>query len=168
MDIELFNYNLPEELIAQTPSKIRDECKLLVVDKVNKTYEDKIFKDIIDYLKPGDVLVRNNTKVNPCRLYGIKEETNAKVEVLLLKDLGNDNYECLCGNAKAIKVGAIINFKDIMKAECIEIKDEGIRIMHFIYEGIFLELLEEVGVMPLPPYIHERLKDKNEYQTIHP
>lgn len=167
MDIELFNYNLPEELIAQTPSKIRDECKLLVVDKINKTYEDKIFKDIIDYLKPGDVLVRNNTKVNPCRLYGIKEETNAKVEVLLLKDLGNDNYECLCGNAKAIKVGSVINFKDILKAECIEIKDEGIRIMHFIYEGIFLEILDKVGVMPLPPYIHEKIKDKSEYQTVY-
>lgn len=167
MDIELFNYDLPETLIAQTPSKVRDECKLLVVNKNNKTYEDKIFKDIIDYLKPGDVLVRNNTKVNPCRLFGIKEETNAKVEVLILKDLGDDIYECLCGNAKAIKKGSIINFKDIMKAECIEVKDEGIRLMKFIYQGIFLENLDKVGIMPLPPYIHTEMKDKSEYQTVY-
>lgn len=167
MDISLFDFDLPEELIAQTPSKVRDECKLLVIDKDKKTYEDKYFFDIINYLKPGDVLVRNNTKVNPVRLYGIKEETNAKVEVLLLKDLGNDTYEALCGNAKAIKVGSVINFKDLMKGTCLEVKDEGIRIIKFTYQGIFLEVLDKVGIMPLPPYIHTQIKDKNDYQTVY-
>ena len=167
MDINLFDYYLPEELIAQTPSKIRDECKLLHVFKDSKTYEDKHFYDIIDYLKPGDVLVRNNTKVNPSRLFGIKEGTGAKVEVLLLKEISKDTYECLCGNAKAIKVGSVINFKDILKGECIESRDEGIRIFRFFYEGIFLEVLDKVGVMPLPPYIHAKMEDKSEYQTVY-
>ncbi len=167
MDIELFNYDLPEELIAQTPSKVRDECRMMVIDKTNKTYEDKHFFDIIDYLKPGDVLVRNNTKVIPARIFGVKEVTGAHVEVLLLKDMGNDVYECLLGNAKAIKVGSVINFNDKMKATCLEVKDEGIRILKFEYNGIFFEILDEIGNMPLPPYIHEKIKDKNDYQTVY-
>lgn len=167
MDIELFNYDLPEELIAQTPSKVRDECRMMVIDKTNKTYEDKHFYDIIDYLKPGDVLVRNNTKVIPARIFGVKEVTGAHVEVLLLKDLGNDTYECLLGNAKAIKVGSTINFNDKLKATCLEVKDEGIRILKFEYNGIFFEILDEIGNMPLPPYIHEKIKDKNDYQTVY-
>ena len=168
MDIELFNYYLPEELIAQEPSKIRDECRLLAVNKTSKTFEDKIFKDIIDYLKPGDVLVRNNTKVIPARLFATKEGTGAHVEVLLLKDLGDDTWECLCGNAKAIKVGTRLHFKDdILIGECLEIKDEGIRHIKFFYNGIFLEELDKIGTMPLPPYIHKACKNNDEYQTVY-
>ena len=170
MDISLFDYYLPEELIAQEPSKVRDECKLLAVNKETKTYEDKIFKDIIDYLKPGDVLVRNNTKVIPARLFGTKDQTGAHVEVLLLKDLGNDTWECLCGNAKAIKVGTKIHFKDdILIGTCLGVFDEGIRHIKFDYKGIFLEELDKIGLMPLPPYIHKECNedDKSDYQTVY-
>lgn len=167
MDIELFNYDLPKELIAQSPSKVREECKLLLVNKKNKSYKDSYFYNIIDYLNKGDVLVRNNTKVNPVRLFGIKEDTLAKVEVLLLKRIDKDTYECLCGNAKTIKLGTKINFKNLLFGECLEIKEEGIRIIKFSYKGIFLEVLDKVGVMPLPPYIHEKIKDKNDYQTVY-
>lgn len=170
MDISLFDYYLPEELIAQEPSKVRDECKLLAVNKETKTYEDKIFKDIIDYLKPGDVLVRNNTKVIPARLFGTKDQTGAHVEVLLLKDLGNDTWECLCGNAKAIKVGTKIHFKDdILIGTCLGVFGEGIRHIKFDYKGIFLEELDKIGLMPLPPYIHKECNedDKSDYQTVY-
>lgn len=167
MDIELFDYYLPEELIAQEPSKIRDECKLMLINKEKKTYEDKHFYDILDYFNKGDVLVRNNTKVIPARLFGIKEETSAKVEVLLLKNMGDDTYECLCGNAKTIKVDTIINFNDKLKGKCLEVKDEGIRIIKFIYKGIFLEILEEIGNTPLPPYIHKKIENKDDYQTVY-
>lgn len=168
MDISLFDFNLPEELIAQSPSLKRDECRLLVVNRENNTYVDKKFFDIYDYLHDGDVLVRNNTKVIPARLFGTKIGTGAHVELLLLKDKGDDIYECLAGNAKVIKVGTIISFKDdLMKAECIEVKDEGIRIMKFIYKGIFLELLNEIGNMPLPPYIKKQCEDNNSYQTVY-
>ncbi len=168
MDISLFDFDLPEELIAQSPSKVRDESRLLAINKTNKTYEDKIFHDIIDYLKPGDVLVRNNTKVLPARLFGEKEGTHAHVEVLLLKQIEGDVWECLTGNAKPIKVGSIISFKDgLLRAECIEVKDEGIRIMKFIYKGIFLEILNEVGNMPLPPYIKKQCEDNSRYQTVY-
>lgn len=167
MDIELFNYSLPEELIAQTPALIRDECRLLCIDKKNKSYEDKIFKDIIDYLKPGDVIVRNNTKVLPARIFGVKEGTGAHVEILLLKQLEGDVWECLAGNAKPIKVGAVINFNDgKLLAECLEVKEEGIRIMKFKYSGIFLEILNEIGAMPLPPYIKKKCEDNSQYQTV--
>lgn len=167
MDIELFNYNLPLELIAQSPADRRDNSRLLAINKSAKTYEDKHFFDIIDYLKPGDVLVRNNTKVLPVRLFGIKEETNAKVEVLLLKEIKKDTYECLCGNAKVIKLGAKIKFSNKLCGECLEAKDEGIRIIHFIYQGIFIELLEEIGHMPLPPYIKKQLVSNDRYQTVY-
>ena len=168
MDISLFDFELPEELIAQSPAEKRDESRLLVIDKDHKTYEDKVFHDIIDYLRPGDVLVRNNTKVLPARLFGIKEGTGAHVEVLLLHQISGDVWECLTGNAKAIKVGSIISFKDgLLKAECLEIKDEGIRIMKFIYKGIFLEILNEVGNMPLPPYIKKQCADNSRYQTVY-
>lgn len=168
MDISLFDFELPEELIAQSPAEKRDESRLLVINKDQKTYEDKVFHDIIDYLRPGDVLVRNNTKVLPARLFGIKEGTGAHVEVLLLHQINGDVWECLTGNAKAIKVGSIISFKDgLLKAECLEIKDEGIRIMKFIYKGIFLEILNEVGNMPLPPYIKKQCADNSRYQTVY-
>lgn len=167
MDIELFNYELPEELIAQTPAQVRDECRLLCINRANKTYEDKIFKDIIDYLKPGDVIVRNNTKVLPARIFGTKEGTGAHVEILLLKQLEDDIWECLAGNAKPIKVGSIISFNNgKLKAECLEVKDEGIRIMKFKYTGIFLEILNEIGTMPLPPYIKKKCEDNSQYQTV--
>ncbi|MCQ2786942.1 MAG: tRNA preQ1(34) S-adenosylmethionine ribosyltransferase-isomerase QueA [Bacilli bacterium] len=167
MDIELFNYHLPPELIAQSPADKRDNSRLLVINKSAKTYEDKRFFDIIDYLKPGDVLVRNNTRVLPVRLFGIKEVTNAKVEVLLLKDIKKDTYECLCGNARVIKVGAKIKFSNKLIGECLEVKDEGIRVIHFIYKGIFIEILEEIGHMPLPPYIKKQLVSNDRYQTVY-
>jgi len=167
MDIELFNYDLPLELIAQTPSDKRDNSRLLAINKTNKTYEDKHFFDILSYLKKGDVLVRNNTKVLPVRLFGVKEITNAKVEVLLLKETSKDTYECLCGNAKVIKVGSRIKFSDKLIGECLQIKDEGIRTIKFIYEGIFVEILEEIGHMPLPPYIKKQLVSNDRYQTVY-
>ena len=167
MDISLFDFELPLELIAQTPAKKRDESRLLLIDKTKHTYEDKIFHDIIDYLKPGDVLVRNNTKVLPARIFGIKEGTQAHVEILLLKQIEGDIWECLAGNARPIKVGSIISFGDKLKAKCLEVKDEGIRIMEFNYDGIFLEILNEVGNMPLPPYIKKQCEDNSRYQTVY-
>lgn len=161
-----FDYYLPEELIAQTPLKDRPSSRLLVLDKESGKIEHKHFYDIIDYLNEGDILVRNNTKVIPARIFGIKEETGAKVEVLLLKEI-NDCYECLVGNARVVKVGTTIVFNDKLKATCKEVKDEGIRILKFECNGIFLEVLEEIGNMPLPPYIKESLLDKNRYQTVY-
>lgn len=168
MDISLFAFNLPLELIAQSPSEKRDESRLLAINKDKKTYEDKIFHDIIDYLKPGDVLVRNNTKVLPARIFGEKEDTGAHVEILLLHRIEDDIWECLAGNARPIKVGSVISFNNgKLKAKCLEVKDEGIRIMEFIYDGIFLEILEEIGNMPLPPYIKKQCEDNARYQTIY-
>ena len=168
MTIEDFDYNLPEELIAQTPLDKRDTSRLMVLNRKLQTIEHKHFYDLIDYLKPGDILVRNNTKVIPARLFGIKEETNGHVEVLLLKDQGNDNWECLVGNARIVKIDTIIKFGDgLLKARCIEIKDEGIRVFKMIYDGIFYEILDQLGTMPLPPYIKEKLNDQNRYQTVY-
>ena len=168
MNVELFDYDLPLELIAQSPTEKRDDCRLLLIDRENKTYKNSTFKNIIDYLNKGDVLVRNNTKVIPARLYGIKDKTNAKVEVLLLNDLGNDVYECLCGNAKTIKVDTIIHFKDdILVGKCVKVLDEGIRHIKFYYKGIFLEELDKIGLMPLPPYIHKQVSNNNDYQTVY-
>ena len=168
MKVDLFDFYLPEELIAQKPSEKRDHSRLLAVNKTSKTYEDKHFYDILDYLKPGDVLVRNNTKVIPARLIGIKEVTGAHCEVLLLKQLEGDKWECLCKPAKSLKVGAIVDFGDgKLKARCLEEKDEGIRIFEFIYEGIFLEVLDSLGKMPLPPYIREQLVTNDRYQTVY-
>lgn len=166
--VEQFDFYLPEELIAQSPSEIRDHSRLMVVNKKTGEIEHKHFYDIINYLKPGDVLVRNNSKVIPARLFGVKEETGAHVEVLLLKDKGNNVYECLCGNAKVIKVNTIITFGNgELKAKCIEVKDEGIREMELIYEGILFEILDKLGQMPLPPYIHQQVKDNSRYQTVY-
>ena len=166
--VEQFDFYLPEELIAQSPSEIRDHSRLMVVNKKTGEIEHKHFYDIINYLKPGDVLVRNNSKVIPARLFSLKEETGAHVEVLLLKDKGNNVYECLCGNAKVIKVNTIITFGNgELKAKCIEVKDEGIREMELIYKGILFEILDKLGQMPLPPYIHQQVKDNSRYQTVY-
>lgn len=168
MDISLFDFDLPEELIAQSPAKKRDESRLMVINKDTKTYEHKHFYDIVDYLHAGDVLVRNNTKVIPARLLGEKEKTHAHIELLLLKQLENDNWECLVGNAKTVKVGTIVSFgNDELKAECLEIKEEGIRIMHMIYDGVFYEVLDKLGKMPLPPYIRKQCDDNSRYQTVY-
>ena len=168
MDINLFDFYLPEELIAQKPSDKREYSKLLAVNCENNTFEDKTFFNIIDYLKPGDVLVRNNTKVIPARLLGIKEITGAKCELLLLKQMDGNNWECLTKPAKSLKVGARVNFGDgKLIAEVVEVKEEGIRIVKFHYEGIFLEVLDQLGKMPLPPYIREQLVGNERYQTVY-
>jgi S-adenosylmethionine:tRNA ribosyltransferase-isomerase len=162
-----FDYYLPEELIAQTPIKDRDKSRLLVMDRKTGELEHKNFYDIIDYLNPGDVLVLNNTKVMPARLIGHKVDTDAVIEVLMLKDLGEDTWECLSKPAKRVKVGSIIKFSDELSAECVYEGEEGIRQYKFIYNGILLEILDRLGEMPLPPYIHEKLKDKDRYQTVY-
>lgn len=168
MKTEDFDYELPEHLIAQTPLEKRDSSKLLVLDKKTGAIEHHVFTDIIDYLNPKDVLVINDTKVIPARLYGEKEETKAAIELLMLKDTGNDIWQCLAKPAKRIKEGTIISFGDgLLKAECVGVKDEGIRLMKFCYQGIFLEILDKLGEMPLPPYIHEKLKEQNRYQTVY-
>ena len=167
MKLSDFDFDLPEELIAQHPVDRRDQSRLLVLHKNTGEIEHRHFFDIIDYLHPGDVLVRNNSKVIPARLFGVKADTGAKVEVLILKIGQDDICECLCGNAKAIKTGTIINFSDSFYGECIERKDEGIRMFKMHYEGIFLEVLNEVGLMPTPPYIHEKLKDNKRYNNVY-
>ncbi|WP_270526208.1 tRNA preQ1(34) S-adenosylmethionine ribosyltransferase-isomerase QueA [Longibaculum muris] len=168
MKLSEFDYHLPEELIAQTPLQKRDTSRLMVLDRKNQTIEDKHFYDILDYLHKGDILVRNNTKVIPARLYGTKEETNGHVEVLLLKDLGNDAWECLVGNARIVKMDTVITFGDgSLKAKCVHIGEEGIRHFQMIYDGIFYEILDKLGTMPLPPYIKEKLEDQNRYQTVY-
>ena len=167
MKTDDFDYYLPEELIAQTPLTKRDSSRLLVLDKETGEIEHKHFTDIIDYLHAGDVLVLNDTKVMPARLYGTKVDTNAAIEVLMLKENESDIWTCLTRPAKRIKVGTIIKFSDKLSAECIDIGDDGIRNLKFIYNGIFYEILDELGEMPLPPYIHEKLKDKERYQTIY-
>ena len=138
MDISLFDFDLPEELIAQAPSQERDGCRLLAVDRFHRTYEDKTFRDILSYLRPGDVLVRNNTRVIPARLIGEKD-TGGRIELLLLKDLGDDVWECLVGNAHSVRVGSLSSFGNgKIKARCEAVLPEGIRHMRFLYEGIFL------------------------------
>lgn len=168
MEIALFDYYLPEELIAQSPMNKRDECRLMVIDREQKKVEDKKFHDILSYLHKGDVLVRNNTKVIPARLLGEKVETHGAVEVLLLKQIGEDTWECLVGNAKSVKVGSHCSFGEgKLIATCIKVKDEGIRDFVFTYKGIFLEVLESLGQMPLPPYIKKQCANNDDYQTVY-
>ena len=168
MSTEDFNYDLPEELIAQTPLKNREESRLLVMDRDTGEIEHKHFTDILEYLVPGDVLVINDTKVIPARLIGEKEETHAVIELLLLKELGQDEWECLSRPFKRLHVGTKISFGDgLLEATVIEKKEEGIVRVKFTYQGIFLEILDKLGEMPLPPYIHEKLEDKNRYQTVY-
>ena len=166
MRVEDFNYNLPEELIAQTPLKDRSSSKLLVVDKKTGEFKHRHFYDILDMLDHNDVLVLNDTKVLPSRIYGKKVDTGANIELLLLKDC-NDYYEVLAKPARRLKPGVIINFNDLFTAEVLERFDEGICHVKFHYQGIFLELLEKLGEVPLPPYIHEKLNDNDRYQTIY-
>ena len=147
-----FDYELPRELIAQTPLKDRTASRMMVIHKNQGTYEDKNFRDLLDYIKPGDVIVRNNTRVIPARLFGTKEETGAHVELLLLKQNEDDIWECLAGNAKVIKMGTIISFHDgRLRAQCTGIGEKGIRFMKMLYDGIFNEILDELGNVPLPP-----------------
>ena len=168
MKLEEFDFYLPEELIAQTPLLKRDTSKLLTINRKENTYEHKVFSDIIDYFNPGDTLVLNNTRVMPARLYGQKKDTGAAIEVLLLKNKEHNMWECLVKPAKRIKVGSIVSFGDgIMEAECVKVLDDGFRYFEFKYEGIFQERLDELGSMPLPPYIKERLTDKERYQTVY-
>ena len=167
MKVSDFNYNLPEELIAQAPIEKRDESRLMVLNKEKQSIEHKTFKDIIDYLEPGDVLVRNNTKVLPARLYGNKE-TGAKVEFLLLNNIEKDIWECIVRPGNKLHVGAKVSFGDgLLNAEVIETLPGGTRKVEFKYEGIFNEILDKIGLMPLPPYIHETLKQKDRYQTVY-
>ncbi len=168
MKVEDFDYYLPEELIAQTPLVKRDESRLLVLDKETGEVEHKKFYDIIDYLNPGDTLVLNDTKVLPARLIGTKEETGAVIEILLLKNIEGDKWECLVKPARRIKKGTIVSFGDgKLKAKCCGVFDAGIRHFELIYSGILMEILEELGTMPLPPYIHEKLEDQSLYQTVY-
>lgn len=168
MKVEDFDYYLPEELIAQTPLVKRDESRLLVLDKETGEVEHKKFYDIIDYLNPGDTLVLNDTKVLPARLIGTKEETGAVIEILLLKNIEGDKWECLVKPARRIKEGTIVSFGDgKLKAKCCGVFDAGIRHFELIYSGILMEILEELGTMPLPPYIHEKLEDQSLYQTVY-
>ena len=167
MKLEEFDYNLPEELIAQVPIQKRDESRLMVVDRENRTIEDKVFKDIIDYLEPGDCLVRNNTKVIPARLYG-KKDTGANVEFVLLKQLEGDIWESIVRPGNKLKPGSKVIFGDgLLNAEILEILEDGTRKVKFTYEGIFNEILDKIGLMPLPPYIHESLKENDRYQTVY-
>ena len=168
MTTEDFDYDLKEELIAQTPLEKRDSSRLLTLNKQNGKIEHKIFTDIIDYLNPGDTLVLNDTKVLPARLIGEKEDTKAIIEILLLKNVKDDIWECLTKPARRIKIGTIITFGNgLLKAECIKEAEEGIRHYKLIYNGILMEILDKLGTMPLPPYIHEKLKDQSRYQTVY-
>lgn len=170
-NLEEYDYELPEELIAQTPAQKRDESRLLVMNRKTGALEDKHFFQIEDYLKPGDVIVRNNTKVIPARLFGFKEGTHAHVEVLLLNQdkKEKDVWTALCGNAKAIHVGTVIDFGDNkeMTATCLQVLDEGLRVFKMDYQGIFYEVLDQLGKMPLPPYIHKQDGQNDRYQTVY-
>lgn len=167
MKTDDFDYYLPEELIAQTPIKEREHSKLLVLDKKTGNITHERFDSIINYLEKGDVLVINNTKVIPARIIGEKEETGAVIELLMLKEINSDEWECLCKPAKRVSVGTVIKFSDDLKVVCTKVLDDGIRHFKFIYDGILLEILERLGEMPLPPYIHEKLKEKDRYQTVY-
>ena len=167
MKTEDFDFNLPQELIAQTPLKDRASSRLLVLDKATGEIEHKEFRNIVDYLHAGDVLVINDTKVIPARLMGVKEDTGAVIELLLLKDIGNDVWECLSRPQKRLHVGTIVKFSDLLSARVIELLDEGVTRVKLIYSGILLEILDRLGEMPLPPYIHEKLAEKDRYNTVY-
>ena len=168
MNIEEYNYDLPEKFIAQTPLSNRSDSKLLLLNKDNGNIKEEVFKNIINYLNKGDVLVLNDTKVIPARLIGEKEDTKAIIELLLLKDIEGDIWECLARPGKRLHLGTVIVFGNgSLKAKVIEKLDEGIVHVKLIYEGILMEILEKLGTMPLPPYIHEKLSDQSRYQTVY-
>ncbi len=168
MKLSDFDYELPKELIAQTPLEKRDEARLMVLHRSDKTIEHKVFKDILDYFKPGDCLVRNNTKVIPARLYGVKEETGANVEFLLLNRIEGDIWEVMVRPGKKLMPGVKVSFGNgILKAEILDKMEGGSRKVKFYYQGIFNEILDEIGLMPLPPYIKEKLEKKEMYQTVY-
>ena len=167
MRTEDFDYNLPEELIAQHPADKRDFSRLMVVDRKNGQREDKHFYDIIDYLNEGDLLVMNDTRVIPARLFGHRPEKEEKIEVFLLENIEKDKWEVLVKPGKKMKIGTKCIFSDELSLEVIDIKEDGNRIVEFSYEGIFQEILDKLGNMPLPPYIKEKLKDKERYQTVY-
>lgn len=168
MNIEEYDYELPEHFIAQTPLKNRSDSKVLLLDKNNGNIKEDVFKNIANYLVPGDVLVLNDTKVIPARIIGEKEDTKAVIELLLLKDIGCDVWECLAKPAKRLHEGTIVSFGGgLLKAEVVEKLAEGIVHVKLIYEGILMEILDKLGTMPLPPYIHEKLSDQSRYQTVY-
>ncbi len=168
LTLDEFDYNLPEELIAQTPLQNRQDCRLLCLDKSTGDIEHKHFYDIIDMLENGDVLVLNNSKVIPARLFGEKEDTKAHIEVLMLKEEGDDVWQTLTRPARRVKEGTVVSFGNgLLKAKCVKVDEEGIRYFKMIYQGIFLEVLDKLGETPLPPYIHEKLDDPNMYQTVY-
>lgn len=167
MNVNDFDFHLPEGLIAQTPLEDRTASRLLVLDKVSGNIEHRHFPNFVDELQAGDLLVLNDTRVLPARLMGVKEETGATIEVLLLKENGQDEWETLVKPAKRIKIGNVVTFGDgLLKAECTEILEQGGRVFKFIYDGIFYEILDKLGKMPLPPYITETLDDQDRYQTV--
>jgi len=167
MNVNDFDFHLPKELIAQTPLENRTGSRLLVLDKETGEVEHRKFPDLVDELEQGDILVLNDTRVLPARLMGVKEDTGAAIEVLLLKENGKDEWETLVKPAKRIKIGNVVSFGDgLLKAECTEILEQGGRVFKFTYDGIFYEILDELGNMPLPPYITETLDDKDRYQTV--
>lgn len=167
MKTDDFDYYLPKELIAQTPLSKRDNSRMMVLDKQTGKTSDEMFTNLINYLNPGDTIVLNDTKVIPARLIGHKPDTNAVIEVLMLKDLGDDTWECLSKPAKRVKEGTMIKFSDELSCKCVFVGEDGIRRYKFIYNGILLEILDRLGEMPLPPYITEKLKEKDRYQTVY-
>ena len=173
MKLSDFYYDLPEELIAQHPTEKRDESRLLVLDRKTGNIEHRVFKDIVEYLTPNDCLVINETRVIPARIYGVKKGTESKVEILLLKDMGDNKWEVLVKPGKKCKVGTVLEFGKkenggaLIEATVLDILEDGNRIVELKYDGVLNALLDEIGVMPLPPYIHEKLKEKERYQTVY-
>lgn len=167
MNVDLYDFHLPEHLIAQTPLADRTASRLLTLNRQTGEVEHHAFPEIINYLQPGDLLVLNDTRVIPARLFGVKEDTGAKVEVLLLKQEENDCWEALVKPGKKVKLGTVVVFGDKLKAEVLEEREMGARLLRFTYEGIFNEILDELGQMPLPPYIKEQLDDRERYQTVY-
>ena len=168
MDVKDFDYELPEELIAQDPLEDRSASRLMVLDRETGEIQHRIFKDITQYLRPGDCLVINDTKVIPARLFGVKKDTGAKIEILLLKRGENDIWETLVRPGKKAKLGTVIEFGEgLLTGTVVDTVDDGNRLIQFYYKGIFEEILDQLGQMPLPPYITHQLKDKNRYQTVY-
>lgn len=168
MDVNLFDFHLPEEQIAQVPLLDRTSSKLMVINRETGAIRHEKFHDIVSHFNAGDTLVINDTKVLPARLFGVKEETGGKIELLLLKQTSDDVWETLAKPAKRVKPGTVLSFGDgLLRAECMEALEDGGRILKFSYTGIFYEVLDQLGTMPLPPYIHEQLEDQDRYQTVY-